>query len=199
MRVALYARVSTTKKKVDAPADFEQDPEVQLVPLRADFRRRGASQIGQFIDRASGAAESRPELDRMMGEVRAGKCDAVAVWRFDRFARSTRHLLTVLDEFRVRGVQFISLCEQVDTSTPTGKLMFTLIAAFAEFERDLIRDRVRAGIARRQAKGLPVGKQRKVFDRDRAMGLRASGASLRSISQALGVPKSTIQDALREP
>lgn len=184
MTVALYARVSTTKRKAEAPADYEQDPEVQLVPLRELARQRGWAVVGQYIDRASGAKETRPDLTRLLEDARRGKFGAVAVWRFDRFARSSRHLLNALEEFRVLGIQFLSLRESLDTSTPIGKATVAIAAAFAELERDL---RVQAGIARRRDKGLPVGRQRKVFDRARAIEPRASGASWRAIGSELGI------------
>ncbi len=142
MKVALYARVSTDS----------QDPEVQLHALRTLTAQRGWEIVEEFVDRGySGAKESRPALDQLMRAAWAGRFQAVLVWRFDRFARSVKHLVTALDTFRSRNVAFISLQEQLDTSSPSPieRAMFTIIGAMAQLERDIIREprdgRPRAG------------------------------------------------------
>src|SRR5712691_7223338 len=135
MRVALYARVSTI--------NGQQDPEMQLRELRAYCTRRGWEISSEYVDRISGAKDKRPALDRLMADAHQRRFDAVVVWRFDRFARSVSHLLRALETFGALGVEFVSLREQVDTSTPVGKMMFTVLGAVAELERSLIVERVK--------------------------------------------------------
>jgi DNA invertase Pin-like site-specific DNA recombinase len=126
----------------------------------------------------------------------AGKIDIVATWRFDRFARSTHHLLTALEDFRVRNVDFVSLRDAVDTSTPTGRFTFAIIAAVAELERELIRERTRAGIEAARRRGRHPGRPPVKFDLGRARELQAGGMSIRAISKALGVAASTVHRGL---
>ncbi len=133
-RVALYARVSTKNS---------QDPETQLLALREYAQARGLEVFADYVDVGiSGSKDSRPALNRLMADARKQRFDTVLVARFDRFARSTRHLVLALEEFNALGVDFISLSESVDTSTPMGKMVYTVIAAVAELERSLIRERV---------------------------------------------------------
>ena len=184
----LYARVSTG----------EQNEGMQLREMR-EFAERRNWQVEIFPDVGqSGAKDSRPELDRMMALVRKRKCDVVVVYRFDRFARSTRQLVNALDEFNVLGVQFVSLHENIDTTTPVGRLAFHIFAAIAEFERELIRERVRSGVAYARAKGKRLGRPRVDLDREKITQLRALGASTRAIAEALGVSHVTISRALRK-
>jgi DNA invertase Pin-like site-specific DNA recombinase len=191
LRVALYARISTVGKG--------QDVGLQLDELRQVAEQRGWRVHAEFVDEGiSGSKDSRPELDRMMAAARAGKLDLVAVWKFDRFARSTSHLVTALEEFRVLGVSFVSLREQVDTSTPMGKAMFTIIAAISELERDLIRERVIAGVRRAQAMGKHCGRPRREIDLRAAKALLAQNLSVRQVADMLGLPRSTLQRRLRE-
>ena len=129
-RVGIYARVSTG----------EQNPRMQLKELREYARNLDV--VGEFVDKESGAKDRRPELDRLWCLVRGRKVDAVLVWRFDRFARSTKQLVDALEEMNHLGVDFISLHEQIDTSSPMGKAMFTIVSAISEFEREIIRERV---------------------------------------------------------
>jgi DNA invertase Pin-like site-specific DNA recombinase len=164
--VALYARVSKDICRTcgKAPAahtseiahEFKgQDPEAQLQPLREMCRMRGWTIAHEYIDQGwSGAKESRPALDELMALVNAKTrgFEAVVVWKFDRFFRSTQHMLRVLDLFQQKKLEFISLTEQIDTSTPVGKLVFTLLAAIAEFERSLIAERIRNGMKKEGAK-----------------------------------------------
>ena len=151
IKVALYARVST--------ANNGQDPEVQLLELREYCQRRGWIIAREFVDLGiSGAKERRPELDRLLADAHRRCFDAVVVWRFDRFARSVSHLLRALENFRALGIEFVSLSEQVDTSTPTGKMVFTVLGAVAELERSLIVERVRAGMRNPRAKGKRIGR-----------------------------------------
>jgi len=184
-RVALYARVSTKNNG--------QDPETQLVALREYAKARGFEVFHEYVDVGiSGAKEKRPALNRLMDHARKRRFDAVLVARFDRFARSTRHLVLALDEFNALGVDFISLSESIDTSTPMGKLVYTVIAAVAELERSLIRERVIMGLQRAKAQGKILGRPRPWVDPERVSRLRAEGLSLRAIARKTGVSHSTV-------
>jgi DNA invertase Pin-like site-specific DNA recombinase len=191
LRAALYARISTV--------GHGQDAGLQLDELRQVAAQRGWTIAGEFADLGvSGTVDSRPELDRMMAEARAGKLDLIAVFRFDRFARDTRHLLVSLEELRCLGVDFISLREQVDTSTPMGKAMFTIIAAVAQLERDIIRERVIAGVRRAQAAGKHCGRPRVEMDLRPALALLREGRSLKEAARILQVSRNTLRRRLRE-
>ena len=182
-RVGIYARVST---------NHGQNPEMQLAELRDYCRRRGLEIAGQYVDQGiSGARESRPELDRLMCDCRRRLVDAVVVYRYDRFARSLRQLVNALEEFRCLGIDFISLHEGVDTSTPNGRLVFGIFASIAEFERELIRDRVRSGIAAARANGKVLGRPRRVVDSSKIAALRTQGVSWATIGEQLGVSEGT--------
>ncbi len=202
-RVAIYVRVSTaSKSRKGNVVAFDQDPAVQEEPLRQLILQRGWKAYGVYSDRMSGTRERRPSLDRMMADARRGLFDVVAVWRFDRFARSVRQLVNALEEFRGLGIDFISYQEAVDTSTPMGKAMFTMIAAMAEFERSLIWERVMAGIEHARQRGtksgMAFGRPRVVFRRDRAVELRRAGKSWREIATELGVGITTVRRAVDE-
>jgi len=189
MNVALYARVSTDG----------QDPELQLTALRAHAANRGWTIAGEFIDQGySGAKEKRPALDRLMKTVWAGNIQAVLVWRFDRFARSVKHLIKALEEFRSLNVNFISLQEQFDTSTPIGQAMFTIIGAMAQLERDIIRERVRAGIAVAKARGMQLGRPSVRVNQQELTSLKTSGLSLHEMAKQLRCSRSTVRRRLRE-
>ena len=150
LRAAIYARVSTNNG---------QDPTVQTRELEEYCARRGWKVAGQYIDVGiSGAKEKRPQLDRLIADAHRRKFDAVIVWKFDRFARSVSHLLRALEIFKSLGIEFVSLSEQVDTSTPTGKMVFTVLGAVAELERSLIAERVKAGMRNARAKGKSIGR-----------------------------------------
>jgi DNA invertase Pin-like site-specific DNA recombinase len=183
-RVGLYARVSTVNG---------QDPEVQLLELREYCQRRGLEIAEEFVDKGiSGSRERRPGLDRLMVACRKRLLDGVVVYRYDRFARSLRQLVNALEEFRALEIDFISIHEGVDTTTPNGRLVFGIFASIAEFERELIRDRVRSGLAAAKAKGKKLGRPRIEADVERIASLRASGASWRAISRRTGVSVRTI-------
>ena len=191
VRAALYARVSTT--------NHGQDPEVQLRELRDYCHRRGWQIVREYVDRGiSGSRERRPELDQMLVDCRKRLVDAVVVYRYDRFARSLRQLVNALEEFRSLGIDFISLHEGVDTSTPNGRLVFGIFASIAEFERELIRDRVRSGLAAARAKGKQLGRPRVIVDVSRIAQLRHSGASWRAISQEVGISVGKLHQAFQE-
>src|SRR5579872_6928389 len=170
MKAAIYARVSTSH--------HGQDPSVQTRELREYCERRGLVIVGEYVDTGiSGAKERRPQLDRIMTDCRQRRFDAVLVYRYDRFARSLRHLVNALEEFRALGIEFISLHEGVDTSTPNGRLIFGIFASIAEFERELIRDRVKSGIAAARSKGKKLGRPHAIVDAARIRSLRSQGQS----------------------
>jgi DNA invertase Pin-like site-specific DNA recombinase len=155
-RAAIYVRVSTSNRARGGDG-FEQNPEVQEMPLRQLVAQRGWSLAHVYSDRMSGAKENRSGLTRLMEDARRGQFDVVLVWRFDRFARSIEQLVIALAEFRALGIDFVSCQEALDTSTPIGKAMFTIIGAMAELERNVIRERVIAGAGGRdRAGGSPV-------------------------------------------
>ena len=149
--VAIYARVSTLNNG--------QDPGMQTRELKEYCKRRGWKVFEEYVDRGfSGAKDSRPALDQLMAGAHRRLFSVVVCWRFDRFARSVSHLLKALETFRALGIEFVSLSEQVDTSTPTGKMVFTVLGAVAELERSLTVERVKAGIRNARAKGKRIGR-----------------------------------------
>lgn len=187
-RVALYARCSTL--------NHSQDPEMQLRELREYCARRGWEIIGEYTDAGvSGAKDTRPELTRLMADAHKRRFDIVCVWKFDRFARSVSHLLRALETFKVLGIEFCSYSEQLDTSTPAGKMVFTVLGAVAELERSLIAERVRAGIRNARAKGKRLGRPRVLVDTPRVTGLRAQGLSWASIARGMGIGEGTVRRA----
>ncbi|MGH7552049.1 MAG: recombinase family protein, partial [Longimicrobiales bacterium] len=147
-RVAIYARVSTASRtKHGDKVAYDQRPEVQEDLLRGVAERREWTVYRVYTDRISGGKESRPALDELMRDARRRQFEVVMVWRFDRFTRSTRHLVNALEEFRSLGIDFVSYEEAIDTASPLGKCMFSIVAAIAELERNLITERVRTGLA----------------------------------------------------
>ena len=203
MTAASYVRVSTTSKtkQADAPT-FVQNPEVQEQPLRELASQRGWELSRVYSDRASGAAERRPGLDALMADARRGLFQVVVVWRFDRFARSVKQLVLALEEFRSLRIEFVSHQEALDSSTPLGKAMFTIIGAMAELERNIIRERVLAGMehARRNGtkSGKSVGRPKAVIDRDEVVKLRQEGLSWREIARKLRVGAATVRRAYKD-
>jgi len=201
-RIALYARVSTSKcekcgkRQADhEPVDHEyrgQDSEVQLRELREYVELRGWQITEIYTDSVSGTKNSRPGLDKLMGDAARRRFDVLVVWRFDRFARSVSHLLRALEQFQSLGIDFVSLSENVDTSTPTGKMIFTVLGAVAELERSLIVERVKAGIRNARAKGKKLGRPRADVRESQVDSLRASGASWRAIAKEMGVGVGTV-------
>lgn len=187
MRAAIYARVSTK----------EQSCDLQVRDLKAFCKARGFASICEYLDLGeSGAKDSRPQLNRMMDQARKRKFDAIVVWRFDRFARSTKHLLMALEEFRSLGIQFISYQENIDTSSPLGQALFTIVSAVAQLERDLIRERVTAGIRHARACGKQLGRPRRSVTREEVLKLKREGCSLRQIAEKLGVGYGTVRARL---
>jgi DNA invertase Pin-like site-specific DNA recombinase len=187
-RVAIYARVSTI--------NHGQDVGLQTRELRQFAEARGWTAAGEYIDAGvSGAKDSRPELNRLMADAHKRRFDVVCVWRFDRFARSVSHLLRALETFKALGIDFVSYSEQMDTSTPAGKMVFTVLGAVAELERSLIVERVRAGLRNARAKGKTLGRPRVTVDTAKIASLRASGASWQSITRQLGISAGTAKRA----
>jgi DNA invertase Pin-like site-specific DNA recombinase len=187
IRCALDARVSTLNN---------QDPEMQLAELREFAGRRGWQVVEEFTDHGvSGTKESRPALNRLMSDACRRRFDAVLVWKIDRFGRSLKHLINALAELAALGMAFISLRDNIDLSTPSGRLMFQIIGAMAEFERALIQERVRAGLRNAMAKGRRLGRPRVVVDTSRIAALRAEGYSWEGIKAKIGVSRGTAQRA----
>jgi DNA invertase Pin-like site-specific DNA recombinase len=188
--VAIYARVSTLNDG--------QDPTMQTRELAEYCQRRGWEVFDYYVDKGvSGKKDSRPQLNRMMEDAHARRFDVVVVWRFDRFSRSVSHLCRALETFNALDIQFVSLCEQVDTNTPTGKLVFTILGAVAEGERNLIAERVRSGLKNARAKGKRLGRPTKRVDVDKINSLRASGHSWRTIAGMMKLSVGTVYAAAR--
>ena len=188
-RVAIYARVSTT--------GHGQDVSMQTRELQEFAEARGWAVAGEYIDNGvSGAKDSRPELNRLMADAHKRRFDVVCVWRFDRFARSVSHLLRALETFKALGIDFVSYSEQMDTSTPAGKMVFTVLGAVAELERSLIVERVRAGLRNARAKGKRLGRPRVAVDAARIARLHAQGRSIREIADELGYSRSLVHKTL---
>jgi DNA invertase Pin-like site-specific DNA recombinase len=189
MRIGIYARVSTK----------DQSCELQVRDLRAYCAARGFDLVREYVDVGqSGAKDSRPELNKLMDDARKRQFDAVVCWRFDRFARSTKHLLSALEEFRSLGIQFISYQENIDTSSALGQALFTIVSAVAQLERDLIRERVSAGIRNARVNGRRVGRPRVEADLDEIRRLRAAGHSFRKIAVKVGIGEATVRERLKD-
>ena len=185
-RVAIYARVSTT--------GHGQDVSMQTRELRQFAEARGWTVTGEYVDEGiSGTKDRRPALDKLMADAHRRKFDVVVCWRFDRFARSVSHLLRALETFNALGVAFVSLSENVDTTTPTGKMIFTVLGAVAELERSLIVERVRAGLRNARAKGKKLGRPRLAVDAARIAAMRSQGLSWAKIGECLGVGEGTVR------
>lgn len=182
IKVAIYSRVSGSA----------QNPEMQIKELQAYCRNRGWKIAGEYSDRTSGALDSRPELNRLMADADRRCFDVVAVWKFDRFARSVSHLLRALETFRALGIEFLSLSENVATGTPTGKMVFTVLGSVAELERSLIGERVKAGLRNAKANGVRLGRpplrelsiaEVRQLKRER----RKTGESFKGLAQRYGI------------
>ncbi len=187
LRACAYARVSTA----------DQHCENQLRDLRAHAQQRGWTIVEEYVDTGiSGARESRPNLDRLMQDAWAGKFQAVLVWRFDRFARSTAHLVKALGVFRSLGISFTSLQEQIDTGSALGEAIFTIIAALSQLERQNIIERIHAGLRRAKAQGRKLGPAFADLDMARAESLIAGGASIRAAAREIGASPETVRRRL---
>jgi putative DNA-invertase from lambdoid prophage Rac len=189
MNAAIYARVSTQDQSCD----------MQVRELREYAARRGWTITGQYVDTGwSGAKASRPELDRLMRDGALHRFDAILVWKLDRFGRSVRNCLVGIESLRSLGVRFVAVSQSIDTdeSNPTSRLMLHVLAAVAEFEREMIRERVCAGVRNAKVKGKRLGRPTAVFDRQKAIQLQAQGMSVRDIAAALEVGNGTVYRAL---
>src|SRR5579862_1378906 len=183
---ALYARVSTNDQSCD----------MQVADLRRYANERFAGAREYLDTGVSGTQRHRPSLDQLMLDARRKRFDVVVVWKFDRFARSLKHLIDSLEDFAALGIDFVSYTEGVDTTTPTGRLLFHLVGAVAQFERDLIAERVRAGIAHARAMGKHIGRPRAQIDSIQVVTLRNRSLSLRQIARTMNVPVSRVRRAL---
>lgn len=186
--VALYARVSTADQRTDA----------QLADLRAYAKRRRLRAVEYVDEGVSGARDRRPALDDLLAAVRRREVDAVICVKLDRLARSVRHLTALAGELEALGVDLVVLDQAIDTGTPAGRLLFNVLGSIAEFERDLIAERTRAGLAAARRRGRHPGRPRALDDRQRAriQRLRASGHSIRAIAEKLGLSKSVVARAV---
>src|SRR4030042_1725934 len=193
-RVALYARCSTVDKG--------QDPELQLTPLREYCQRRGLTIAGEYIDNGiSGTKDHRPQLDKLREAARKREIDLIVVWKLDRFGRSLKQLVTALDELSNLGVGFISYQDNLDLTTPQGRLMFHIIGAMAEFERELIRERVKAGLDNARRKGKRLGRKPVApIDIEKAIQLHKEDhlLSIRDIAKKAKLSKSLVGKVLKE-
>jgi DNA invertase Pin-like site-specific DNA recombinase len=187
LRVARYLRVSRVEQNVS----LQEDETAELIA------RRGWKLTGTYVDHGvSGSRESRPELDRLLRDARRGKIDVVVVWKADRLFRSLRAMVTTLDEWASLKVNFVSTTEVFDTTTLQGRLMLHLMSAFAEFERGVIVERTKAGIAAARRRGARIGRPRARLDGEHLRELRQRGMSVRQIAASMGVGSSTIQRRL---
>ncbi len=187
-RAALYMRVSTV----------DQHPETQTLDLRQLATQRGFEIVAEFTDRISGAKARRPGLDQLLKEARRGQFDVVLVWASDRIARSVRHYLEILDELNRLNVEFVSFREQIDTGGPLGRAIVVIIGAIAELERNLIVERVRAGMRRARLEGRPIGRPAVELDRAAILRDRQHGQSLGQLAKGYRVSRSTIHRVLHE-
>ena len=189
-RAAIYARVSTL---------VGQSPAMQLDVLREYAARRELDVVTEYVDHGvSGARDQRPELDRLMVAARQRMFDVLLVYRFDRFARGVRHLVTALDEFQALGVEFVSYSESLDTSTPMGRAMVSIVAALAELERNIIMERSVEGQRRARARGKHVGRPRRSVDEVRLLSMIDEGQSVRAIARATGLSRTVVERVKRE-
>jgi DNA invertase Pin-like site-specific DNA recombinase len=187
-KAALYCRVSTL--------NHGQSVDMQLSDLRKLAEQRGFQVVREYCDEGqSGSKSSRPALDAMLTDAKRGKFQTLLIWKLDRLGRSTAHLIQLLEEYKAWGVELVSFSEGLDFSTTSGRLFYTLISAFAEFERDCIRERVRAGLRAARAKGTRLGRPRVTVDAAQIALLRNQGASWATIAKQLGVGEGTVRRA----
>ena len=192
VKVALYCRVST----------LDQSVAMQQADLQRYAEQRDFEIYREYCDQGiSGSKDRRPALNALLADARKRLFDGILVWRFDRFARSTKHLLEALDEFNHLGLEFISYQENIDTSSPLGKAIFSIVSAIAELEVNLTRERVRSGMAYAKARGIPLGRKPVITQSiaEQAREMKARGHSLRTIAKALGIGRSSVHKALKIP
>jgi DNA invertase Pin-like site-specific DNA recombinase len=187
-RAALYLRVST----------LDQHPETQLYDLRGLAAQRGFEIVNEYTDRISGAKAKRPGLDQLLADAHRGKFDVVLSWAFDRIARSVRHFLEVLDELNHLNIEFVSFRENVDTGGPLGRAMIIIIGAIAELERNLIIERVRAGMRRAKLEGRRIGRAPLDVDRNAILRDRSRGVSLTQLARTYQISRASVCRIIRE-
>ena len=187
-RVAIYVRVSTKDQSVD----------MQLNDIEGYSKERGLNIFNIYKDSGvSGTKETRPALGELMNDAKKRKFDMVLVWRFDRFARSTKHLVTALHEFRHLGIDFISFQENIDTSSPLGEAIFTIISAMSKLERDIIAERVKGGLRKAKANGKKLGRPKNIVDTEKVIEYRKQNKSIRQIASELGLSRGSVERTLR--
>jgi len=187
-KVAIYARVSTKDQSVD----------MQLSDLERYSKERGLCVCKVYKDNGvSGMKETRPALSGLMNDARKRRFDVVLVWRFDRFARSTKHLVTALYEFRNLGIDFISYQENIDTSSPLGEAIFTIISAMSKLERDIIAERVKGGLRKAKANGIRLGRPNDEVDISNVIKCKENGMSIREIAKGLGLSRGKVERTLK--
>ena len=187
-RVAIYVRVSTK----------EQSVEMQLNDLERYSKERGLNVFKVYQDDGiSGTKDNRPGLSQLMNDTRKRKFDVVLVWRFDRFARSTKHLVDALYEFRNLGIDFISYQENIDTSSPLGEAIFTIISAMSKLERDIIAERVKGGLRKAKASGKRLGRPESEVDVNKVIEYKEQGKSIREIAKEMGIHRSKVERTLK--
>jgi len=182
---ALYARVSTEDQRCD----------LQLNELRAYVERRGWTLHGEYVDTGwSGAKKSRPQLDKLMAAAKLHKFDVILCWKLDRFGRSVANFVEHLEQLNAAGVRFMCISQSIDTDeqNPGSRLLMQILAAVAEFERSMIRERVKAGLVAAVKRGSVLGRKRKFFDRDKVLQLHLQGKTQRQICKILGISKGEV-------
>lgn len=188
-RVAIYVRVSTKDQSVD----------MQLNDIEGYSKERGLNIFNIYKDSGvSGTKETRPALGELMNDAKKRKFDMVLVWRFDRFARSTKHLVTALHEFRHLGIDFISFQENIDTSSPLGEAIFTIISAMSKLERDIIAERVKGGLRKARANGKQLGRPETGVDVNKLAEYKEQGKSIREIAKEMGLSRGKVERTLKQ-
>lgn len=190
-KVAIYARIST--------ADKWQDLETQLMPLREYITHRGWTLYNEYTDIMSWAKDNRPWFTELMQDAQKRKFDVVLTFRFDRCSRSSKHLINTLETLRALGIDFVSYQESIDTSTPAWQMMFTIISAFAQFERNIIQERVKAWLYRAKQQWRCIGRPKQEIDSDSIQDLKNQWLSIRQIAQQLNLSKSAVERCLKTP
>ena len=186
-KAAIYVRVSTKDQSVD----------MQLNDLERDSRERGYEVFKIYQDSISGTKDTRPGLTQLMNDAKKRKFDIALVWRFDRFARSTKHLVDALYEFRSLGMDFISYQENIDTSSPLGEAIFTIISAMSKLERDIIAERVKGGLRKAIANGTRLGRPKSEVDTNKVIEFRKQNKSIRQIAKEMGLSKGAVERTLK--
>jgi len=187
-RVALYMRVSTV----------DQHPENQVYDLHQFASQRGFEIVREYTDKISGSKARRPGLDQLLADARRGQFDVLLIWSCDRLARSVKHFLEVLDEMNRLNIEFVSFRENLDTGGPLGRAVVVIISAIAELERNLIIERVRAGMRRARLEGRHIGRRPLEIDRDAVVRDRITGKSLTEVAKSHGISRALVSKILKQ-